>query len=391
MASPSSLLLVGAGLASGLIALRLARLPEPPAIDIVEGSDRPFGEHTWSFHAADVSADDLDWLAGAVAHSWSGQAVRFPAFERKLSSPYASISSATMAEAVGRLGNVRLHLGARVEQPEPDRVTLGDGRTLAAGCVVDARGFAPSPALVLGFQKFVGLEVECSRPHGVDLPQIMDATVDQLDGYRFVYLLPFSPTRLLIEDTRYADGGALDPAALRRDIHVYAAQRGWSVSAVLREEAGVLPISLAHDAEAFWAGRPEDVPQVGMRAALFHPTTGYSLPDAVRVANLIAAHWPIASAPLARILRRHAVRQVSRQRFYRLLNRMLFRAAAPAERVRVLQRFYRLPQPLIERFYAGETSFADACRILVGKPPVRISKALGCLFETQVRRSMETT
>ncbi|MBK8085235.1 MAG: lycopene beta-cyclase CrtY [Devosia sp.] len=390
MTNPS-LVLVGAGLASGLIALRLSGLAEAPAIDIVEASDRPFGEHTWSFHAADVSADDLEWLAGAVAHSWSGQAIRFPAFERRLASAYASITSVSMSEAVARLGNVRIRTGAAVERPEPGQVRLGDGQILRSGCVVDARGFAPNAALELGFQKFVGLEVECASPHGVDLPQIMDATVDQLDGYRFVYLLPFSPTRLLIEDTRYTDGAALDPAALRRDILAYAAVRGWVVAEVLREETGVLPISLAHDAAAFWVERPLEVPQVGMRAALFHPTTGYSLPDAVRVANLIAAHWPIESAPLAAILRRYSLKQVARQRFYRLLNRMLFRAAEPAERVRVLQRFYRLPRPLIERFYAGRTSFADACRILIGKPPVRISRALGCLFEHQVRRPRETT
>jgi lycopene beta-cyclase len=67
--------------------------------------------------------------------------------------------------------------------------------------------------------------------------------------------------------------------------------------------------------------------------------------------------------------------------FYRLLNRMLFRAAEPAQRYRVLERFYRLPAPLIERFYAGQATFADKVRILSGKPPVPIGRALGCLSE----------
>ncbi len=143
----------------------------------------------------------------------------------------------------------------------------------------------------------------------------------------------------------------------------------------------MLPISLAHDAARFWAEAPADIPQAGMRAALFHPTTGYSLPEAVRVANLVFAAWPCDSATLAARLRTHALARHRRQGFYRLLNRMLFRAAEPDKRHLVLQRFYRLPRPLIERFYAGETHWGDIVRILVGKPPVPIHRALACLGE----------
>jgi len=67
--------------------------------------------------------------------------------------------------------------------------------------------------------------------------------------------------------------------------------------------------------------------------------------------------------------------------FYRLLNRMLFRAAEPGQRYKVLERFYRLPTPLIERFYAGEATLGDKLRILSGKPPVPIGRALSCLSE----------
>ena len=67
--------------------------------------------------------------------------------------------------------------------------------------------------------------------------------------------------------------------------------------------------------------------------------------------------------------------------FYRLLDRMLFRAAHPDARYKVLERFYRLPQPLIERFYAARSTLADKARILSGKPPVPIGAALACLVE----------
>ena len=39
---------------------------------------------------------------------------------------------------------------------------------------------------------------------------VMDATVEQIDGYRFVYVLPLSATEIFVEDTYYSDGPELD-------------------------------------------------------------------------------------------------------------------------------------------------------------------------------------
>lgn len=277
-----------------------------------------------------------------------------------------------------------------VRTVHPDRVVLQDGTGIEAACVIDCRGYQPSDALVIGYQKFVGLDVELAAPHGLTDPVIMDASVDQQDGYRFVYLLPFSPTRVLVEDTRYADSEALRQDDLVAEVKGYARAQGWTIETILRTEHGVLPIALAHDFERFWAEKPADVPQAGMRAGLFHPTTGYSLPEAVRVANLVARHWPSSSAALAQAIREHARKRHRQQGFYRLLNRMLFRAARPDRRHLVLERFYRLPRPLIERFYAGRTTAGDMVRILVGKPPVPIHRALACLREAPLLKAEKT-
>lgn len=372
--------MAGGGLAAALMAQRLSPFPNLEIV-ILEAASELFGEHTWSFHLADVGKANLDWLDPLVAHRWAGQSVRFPEFSRHLQSGYATLTSRSARAAMSRLGNVEIRAGKAVSEISPDSVTLDGGEKLPADCVIDARGYRKSSSLVLGYQKFVGLEVETAEPHGLVDPVIMDASVDQLDGYRFVYLLPFSPTRVLIEDTRYADGENLDKAELEAAIMDYARQQGWTMAEIIRREHGVLPIALAHDAERFWSEAPADVPQAGMRAALFHPTTGYSLPEAVRVANLVADAWPIGSAALAVKIRDHALARHRAQRFYRLLNRMLFLAAEPHRRHIVLQRFYRLPQPLIERFYAGQTTPADMARILIGKPPVPVHRALACFFE----------
>ncbi|WP_128254490.1 lycopene beta-cyclase CrtY [Falsirhodobacter deserti] len=367
--------IAGAGLAAAVTALRLLDRRDPPRITLID--PRPLTGRTWSFHEHDVTADERRWLQPAIAHQWQGQEVHFPAFRRSLRAGYATITPERMANA---LQHDRLTIiEARTESLAEDHLQLEDGARIDAACVIDARGMAPHPAQDLAFQKFVGQEVELAAPHGLKHPIIMDARVDQIDGYRFVYVLPFGPDRLLIEDTRYSDSADLAPEGFRTAIAAYAAQQGWQISRVLAEETGALPLMLEFDAPRFW--RDTDLPRIGMRAAQFHPVTGYSLPDAVRTSALVEAHWQRGSARLSQAIRHDALLRARGQRFYRMLNRMLFRAARPAERRKVMERFYRLPEPLIERFYAGRTSSADMARILIGKPPVPIGRALRVLPE----------
>lgn len=376
----ADLLLVGGGLANGLIALRLAELRPELRVVVLEAGARLGAGHTWSFFEQDLTREQRGWVAPLVAHRWPGYAVRFPARHRRLSSGYASVSDARFHDVLmQRLGG-RVRLNAPVASLTGTGAVLADGTMLRAGAVVDGRGPAPSPTLALGFQKFVGQEVRTAAPHGLAEPIVMDATVSQIDGYRFLYVLPFDAHTLLIEDTRYADGPALDTAAMRAAIGDYAAAQGWSIEAVLREEEGVLPVALDGDIAAFWRGR-EGLPAVGLRAALFHPTTGYSLPDAARLADRVALAERLDAGGLSALIQAYSTGLWRERAFFRRLNRMLFRAAAPERRYRVLERFYGLPQPLIERFYAGRPSWLDKLRIVAGKPPVPVSAALPCLLE----------
>ena len=205
---------------------------------------------------------------------------------------------------------------------------------------------------------------------------VMDATVAQLDGYRFVYCLPLAATRMFIEDTYYSDTPGLDRAALGERIHDYAAARGWQVDQPAREESGVLPVAMDGDFEEYWKSGGNKTAKAGMRAGLFHPTTGYSLPDAVRTAALIAASGDLSGGALHDLTHGFARDMWRRRGFYRMLDKMLFLAAEPEERYRVLERFYRLSPQLIGRFYAGRSTMSDKARILTGKPPVPIGRAI---------------
>ncbi len=375
------LILVGGGLAAGLIAWRLALDRPELNVCVVERDGRLGGKHTWSFFDGDVSDADRAWLEPATPHRWpDGYEVYFPGLSRRLETPYNSMTSERLHEVVAPLLGARL-IAAEVVAVRADGVTLGDGRVLSAPAVIDARGPSPTPHLDLAWQVFLGRTVRLTQPHGLTRPTIMDATVAQGDAYRFVYLLPFDERTVLVEDTYYADGARLDRALLNRRIDAYIRSRGWTVETVVDEEEGVLPIALDGDIDAFWTDGPA-VARVGLAGALFHPTTGYSLPDAVAVARLVAQTPDLTSAGLRALVERHSKSLWADRAYYRLLDRMLFRAADSGERWKVLRRFYGLSEALIRRFYAGRSTTLDRVRILAGKPPVPVGRALKQLRET---------
>lgn len=372
MDTEHDLVIVGGGLAGGLIALAFAALRPEVRLLLVEAGDRPGGNHIWSFFDGDVAREHRWLVDPLVAHRWpQGHAVHFPGYRRELSTPYNSVTSVHFAVALERQLGDRLLTGAAVSGVARHAVTLAEGCDITARAVIDARGPGDLAALRCGWQKFVGQALRCDAPHGIDRPVIMDATVDQIDGYRFVYLLPWDERTLFVEDTYYSDTPALDVPAIEARIAAYAAQRGWRCGIVHQEE-GVLPVVHGGDFDLYWP--PSDpVARAGVRAGLFQPMTGYSLPDAVRFA-LRMVDQPLDDLP--RATRAYAKAHWRRGGYYRMLGRMLFGAARPDERWRIFERFYRLDPALIQRFYAGRSSVTDRLRILCGKPPVPIRSAM---------------
>jgi lycopene beta-cyclase len=369
--------LVGGGLSAGLIALALAKRRPDVSVAIIESGPSFGGNHTWSSFGSDLSPEGAELVKPIIAHRWPEYEIRFPGFTRHIPSGYQSAFSHRLHDALeAALPLEARFLGVPVVSVKPDGVVLANQQAIAAGAVLDARGQREAPFLELGFQKFVGLEVELEEPHGLEGPIIMDANVDQLDGYRFVYTLPFTPTTAMIEDTYFADGLELDRAAVAARVHAYAATQGWRIRRILREEDGVLPMTIAGDIEAHLASFPAGVVPVGMAAGLFHPATGYSFPDAVRLAIHIAELPDLSGAAIDRAVRAYAKRTWKGRGFYRLLNKMLFRAAYPQERRHILERFYGLSDGLVCRFYAGHSTLRDKMRVLSGKPPIPILRAI---------------
>jgi len=388
MSKTPDIIIVGAGLSGLLTAWLCLDVNSDLRIDIIEASDRIAGDHTWSFNLTDISEDLRVWIKPFIAYQWEDYDVKFPKRERRLDIPYCTGNSDTLRACVQphiESGRLKVRLNTKVETLTPEHVVLAGGEKLSAKYVLDARGFEPNEDVFLGYQKFVGHVIKTPIPHGVKRPIIMDATVEQLGGYRFVYCLPYSDTELLVEDTYYTDGPEFQSQEVDARIKDYIrGNLGIDDYELVRRETGVLPITLADGVHPH--AYLKNSTKIGIRGGFYHAVTGYSLPNALKVADeicwqveveqglgydegIFASEMNFSVGLLAKLHRRE-------ESFLRLLNRMLFRAAKPEERYTVLQRFYGLNQGLIERFYAGRLTWRDKARILIGKPPVPIHKAL---------------
>lgn len=371
--SPQPFLIVGGGLAGGLIALALARAGRGHQVVLVEQDRQLGGNHTWSFHHTDLDDVGRALVADLVSQSWPRQSVRFPGHERVIESGYSTITSQQFARVLAvqlREAGVRLLLGRTVVAVGSSVVRLADDKVLHGQLVIDARGpVRESDGWAGGFQKFVGLELELTSDGPWTDPLLMDATVPQVGGYRFTYVLPFSPRHVLLEDTIYSRDPVLDVEGCARGIHHYAARHGASVGRVIRREIGVLPLPTGGLSSAAGAGAV----CVGYRGGFFHDVTGYSLPLAVRVALAVAQARTPEDARRAIDGLSSGLR--SQHRFGRLLNRLMFDAMPAARRWTAFDRFYHLPDATIARFYASQSTWGDRARVLVGRPPSGVSWA----------------
>jgi lycopene beta-cyclase len=423
IAEVADVAILGGGLAGCLTALAYARHRPAARVVLIDEGPELGGNHTWCCFASDLDgripamgggggradladlADPFDpgdrqladaggMLAGLVAHRWSAHRVRFPDFDRRLPVPYLCLTAARLREVMASAFVAppirRLLVSARVIALAPRAghatIALSDGRHLDARLVLDARGGrlgqasrdGSAPAGGSGYQKFLGREVTLAGfpADGEPTPLVMDATVPQTeeDGFRFMYVLPLGDTgRVLFEDTSFSDGPELDLDGRRLAIDAYLRAHGLRIAEVHREESGVLPMPWTNptavpEATDWSGGARSRMAAIGYAGGLFHAGTGYSLPIAAAAAVALATAAPGADPEAA--LRPIRERMHAQNRYFALLNRLMFPGVAPALRWRIFARFYRLPVATIARFYAARTTFGDRARMLVGRPPV---------------------
>ena len=379
---------IGGGLAAGLAALRLTSTHKDIAITIIEKGERVGGEHTWCFHGSDleysISHHHNQWLQPLIAKSWDTYDVFFPQFHRRLPGTYHSIRSELFAKHIEQASNINIISKAKALSFDTTSVRLASGESLNADFVFDSRGFQTYDLKGHGFQKFIGRFIRTKTPHRFTRPVLMDSRVAQTDGYRFIYILPFSETQLLVEDTRYADTPDLNEPVIEQGILNYCKAMGIEVAEVIGHERGSLPLPLTAATQP--STTSVGIAKIGAAAGNFNAATGYSVVESIRFANWLGAKSRFDGQLTAEIKKYN--RDVwSRNQYARKLNSMLFVASAPQNRIAIMSRFYRHSPGLIQRFYSGQLTGTDKLRILAIRPPVALTRALPAFLLPQEVRT----
>ncbi len=356
-------LIAGGGLAGSLAAIAMVKMrPEVPIL-LVEEGDTFGGGRTSVFFESDIDEADR-WLIEPIAtHSWEGYYVSFPGNSRKIKAPCFAVRGADLDRLVREtLRPDQYRLGTKAVAVRDNELVLLGGERVKADGAIDARGAANLSMLELGWYKYFGREYSFSAPHRVDRPVLMDATVDQVGGYRFLRCTPFSETRMLVEDCYHSHAPELDGALSAERLDHYIAMRGWKDGTVERETSGILPLAVGGDFASFWRVGGARVARFGLRGGFFQPTTGSTLPDAVRNATILTEQREFAGESLHDLFEAEAHALWRRRELQRSFNATLLQAR-PEDRRAVFENVYRLDAPLIGRFHAGRTGVLDRVRL----------------------------
>src|SRR4051812_34624872 len=127
MTHEADLVLVGGGLANGLIAYRLKLLRPELRIRVIERETRLGGNHTWSFHHSDLTPEEHDWVRPLVSRSWGRYSVHFPRYSREIEGGYHSILSERFHDVISAAVGGDLVLAAEARKVSAGEVELADG------------------------------------------------------------------------------------------------------------------------------------------------------------------------------------------------------------------------------------------------------------------------
>jgi lycopene beta-cyclase len=326
------------------------------------------------------------WATGPLRHLplsrhrwWSWQTVSGGRTARAVTDthPYVHLDAAAVYSSV--LDRLAAHPGAEVRAGE--RVIAVDSaarwpqvttsrETFDAELVIDAMGPAsplrhrPETASIDMSQRFLGWELEVDRPIFDPLTvTLMDFVAPGPDGCNFIYVLPFSPTRALVEHTSIGLAGP-GPRERRDALRAWLTQHGAREWEIEREERGAIPMT----SSPFPLDHGPRVHTVGAAAGAIRPSSGYAF---TRIQGHVER--------LARALTGggELPRSIAPAR-YAVLDQIFLTALAGADdhgEALFASIAHRVDADAFARFMTDASSPADEARIIAALPPLPMVRA----------------
>jgi lycopene beta-cyclase len=368
MQTESDILILGGGCAGLSLALRLAADGENcPSTVILESRSHYSNDRTWCFWD-----DGSAHLRELVQHRWP--MVTLTHGERRISVdchtiPYTMIPAehfyAHAREKLAETTRVTLAMNEPVlGEPRKEgglwRVETRCGMRYAKRLIDTRPQRLPERGAAVLWQSFCGHEIECRADRfDPDVAQLMDFLPSKNGRIIFLYLLPFSPRRALVEVTVFAPD-PLGPEELADELAAFIQRQvGDSSHAVLRSEQGVLPMGQA----AF--DRDADVShvRVGVAAGSARAASGFAFQRIQRWANACAAELIAGQPPLAHPPDPWITRSMDAL-FLHVLR------AQPERAPELFLALFALQDPRrIIRFMSDHAVMADYATIILSLPP----------------------
>jgi len=285
--------IVGAGLAGLSIVCWLIQIAEQtgqalPRVHLLEPRQAYKEDRTWCFW------DDRSHpFSPLIKHRWPAWQVRQgnrTVTQSSSVSPYAMLHSMDVYRyALNQIDahpSLTLHQGVTVETIEQSDALFNvraNSMTLGSKLVIDTR--PPNEEafeLNCGFwQVFSGQEIQCVD-HGFapDTARLMDFQACETH-VAFVYLLPISHDRLLVEWTEFLPPG--ESSDCDGKLHQWLEQQNLTDRHVLRTESGRLPMFVPRSLNRGDCGIP-----AGIRGGWMRPSTGYHFASCQRCSESMA-------------------------------------------------------------------------------------------------------
>lgn len=341
-------IILGGGFWGGLLAWRLKEAL--PGINFkLYAENSVLGNHqSCSFRQSDCN-DSMRWLSPLISQSWNQHHVKCSRFEKWVTDPYHLIDSGRFHEKIQeRLGDdLVLRNKMNVE------IALQSG-----SFVIDTRNICHYKKAA--FRKWISLEVELEKDHNLIAPVVFDSSVNQRDLIRHLYYLPIASRRLLIKDFWISNSKRIDSTEMRKELLDTMRIKGWKISRIIREDYGhsEFPISQPVIRQE---GRVINL------AAIFHDTTGCSIPAATRLIDQMV-RTSFRLGELKEVVKRFRNQEEADRKFFRFLNSQL----CEKDNSRIFDAIYSQPYGLLERFSRGQLGVLDRSRIALGRSAFRV-------------------
>ena len=358
-------LFIGAGASATLMLMSLQRrgLLEGKKCMVLDPDTKKINDKTYCFWATPEEAitSACDKL---IDYRWSKVSVNRSKPETLTPMTYMQISSLRLYEEMRRI------LGAYGIEQLQETVLMVNDTERGVHVVTDKQEwiskqvFDSRPPTYLPqkkneshlLQSFVGyvisLEGITVDPNAIDL---MDFCVDQQGHTQFVYVLPYSESKMLVELTRFGNN-PIQPEEAKPLLNKYILER-FSTYNILDIEIGCIPMSNV-------ATRNDDFPgliSIGGRAGAIKPSTGYAFKNMFLHAEKLCDSLQKENKPVS-------IESPSRFRFYdRLL--LLILSLKPQYGSKIFQTlFKRNSTKNVLTFLEEKTSFFQDLRILLSLP-----------------------